>query len=389
MLKYPEATPCPVLTTSTPISAYEATEELNLTSEIQAALRQVGPRRRRSILPQVRPDQNRLSPTGAGFAAVERQCPHERTESAALMDRAWNIGLCRASLLPSNRPGTSDTLMAMKDHPEDTDRQAMTQTRKKPRRRTIYVPSDDTSILTIHPGIQSRARDADDYSSRAIDRAGTGLTAGEIGQAQRARRQLTAAPRRGPLQPTLKPLQEMENQYVVAGTGPGKENVPPGTMASPGEKRHKIMGSRAKRLSMFGAVPERGKIIPDESPVLFPGQRSKPRIVPTVGRLEIRNHSSTKPATKREPQESMMNRRNSLYYGSTWKAPFELCHAEPAARMPSKLMAPRISNKTTVRKGSYSILPQRYVLFGGMTLSSQFVGQSKTCSRKFAHLVYP
>jgi len=233
----------------------------------------------------------------------------------------------------------------------------------KLRRRTIYIPSDDTTIFTIHPGLQSDVRGLCDCSLNAITQSDAGRfeeAPNAIAQGQRAiRRPLAAAPKRAPLQPTLRPLQEREHQHDVAGMGLGKENLPPCTAAAPGLNSHKIIRSRARRVSMLGAVPECGAMKLDDLPVpdrLSPGQRSKMRMNHTVAGLKNRTHSSIKPMSRRDPKESMMNRKNSLYYTSTWEAPVEVCHDESPARLPLKLMAPRINNEAVVKKKRYSIL---------------------------------
>ena len=64
---------------------------------------------------------------------------------------------------------------------------------------------------------------------------------------------LAAAPKRAPLQPTLKPLQECKNHEDMAGTGSGKENLPQGVGARSKAERAGIKGSKARRLSMLGS----------------------------------------------------------------------------------------------------------------------------------------
>lgn len=369
MLKYPEATPCPVLVPFT-ASIYEPTEELNFTTDIQAALRQAGPRRRKLFLPQERSNHysSQLITAGkiAGMAMLETQCHHERSESVAMADRLQKIGagnrtgIRRPSFLLSDEQGTSKNLTTIPCRDEGADPQDMTHMHKKPRRRTIYVPSDDTSILTIHPG-QLDARSRIDYSVGAatIEGIRSDLAPGGNGQGQRSRankKPLAAAPKRAPLQPALKSLQETEDQSDIAGNGPGKENLRPCTMNVPGEKGHKIMGSRARRISIFGSVVERGVIKPEKLPVLSPDKRSKTKLDSSAGRQKAGGRSLTKPMTRRDPRQHMMNRRNSLYYGSTRKSPIKIRHEESLARLPSKVMAPKADNEATMRHRRYSIL---------------------------------
>ena len=98
------------------------------------------------------------------------------------------------------------------------------------RRRTIWMPSDDTTILTIHPG--ARARDmTDDTVQLANALRGITVTAQKSLPARNDRSSLSLAPKRIPLieskhsQPNLTPGD-------IAGAPNGKENVPPGAYTS-------------------------------------------------------------------------------------------------------------------------------------------------------------
>lgn len=376
MLKYPEATPCPVIANPTPFAAstYEPTEELNFTTEIQVALRQAGPRRRKSIRPQKRHDevvtQAIAAERSARTVAGGTQYHYKRSERATVSDipQLTNKGplpaLRHTSVLSVSRQGELDDPKIIKHQHEGANQQAVTHMHKKPRRRTIYVPSDDTTVFTIHPGMHSDARNLADYSLSAITQSDAGRcepAPGGIGQGQRANRKpLAAAPKRAPLQPTLKTLQETEDQHDIAGTGPGKENLPPCAAEKTELKSHRTIGSRARRVSIFGAIPEGGAYKADELPLsdrLSPsGHRSNLRINFTAGATKNRTHSSVKSLTRRDPRESMMNRRNSLYYGSTWKAPLESRPDEPLARHPSKLMAPETKVEIITKMDRFSIL---------------------------------
>ncbi|KAK7521691.1 uncharacterized protein IWZ02DRAFT_370854 [Phyllosticta citriasiana] len=101
---------------------------------------------------------------------------------------------------------------------------------KDPRRRTIYVPSDDTTIMTIHPG-------ACKCDGRLMDfTANLGVLPEEKSAAKppvpkektAARRSIAAAPKRAPLQKSSRSLQGTSIAEDIMGSGIGKENVPPG-----------------------------------------------------------------------------------------------------------------------------------------------------------------
>ncbi|KAF2623373.1 hypothetical protein BU25DRAFT_414374 [Macroventuria anomochaeta] len=109
--------------------------------------------------------------------------------------------------------------------------------KKDPRRRTIYVPSDDTTYLTIHPG-QSvheprKARETSpDIGLDLVtvsDEDNTSLVSALKKDKQVSRKSLAAPPKRGPLSTSSRSLQSVSFSSDIAGSGDGKENVPPGT----------------------------------------------------------------------------------------------------------------------------------------------------------------
>jgi len=154
MLRYPEATPCPVFANSKTLSlsVYERTEELNFTTEIQAALRQANPRRRKSVWPQVRPDEDTTQPIAAGgkagTARVEGQYHHERSARAIGADNGWQTGagplpaMRGASFLLPGRRNEPNDPMTVKHQHEGANQQDLTHMRKKPRRHVIFSYHD-------------------------------------------------------------------------------------------------------------------------------------------------------------------------------------------------------------------------------------------------------
>ena len=108
--------------------------------------------------------------------------------------------------------------------------------KKDPRRRTIYVPSDDTTYLTIHPG-QSvheprKARETSpDIGLDLVtvsDEDNSSLVSALKKEKKVPRKSLAAPPKRGPLSTSSRSLQSVSFSSDVAGSGGGKENVPPG-----------------------------------------------------------------------------------------------------------------------------------------------------------------
>ncbi|KAF2743705.1 hypothetical protein M011DRAFT_471253 [Sporormia fimetaria CBS 119925] len=108
--------------------------------------------------------------------------------------------------------------------------------RRDPRRRTIYVPSDDTTIMIIHPGQPSRkARNPREQSpSTGLDlvtlseEESGSLVSALKKEKRKPRASLAVPPKRIPLQQMSTLAQTRSYEEGIPGNGSGKENVPPG-----------------------------------------------------------------------------------------------------------------------------------------------------------------
>jgi abnormal spindle-like microcephaly-associated protein len=108
--------------------------------------------------------------------------------------------------------------------------------KKEPRRRTIYVPSDDTTFITIHPGHSMQAQKARNPRENSPNIGLDLVTLSEeepenlvsvMKKEKKApRKSLAAPPKRVPLVQTGR--QGPSFGQDVRGQGGGKENVPPG-----------------------------------------------------------------------------------------------------------------------------------------------------------------
>jgi abnormal spindle-like microcephaly-associated protein len=97
----------------------------------------------------------------------------------------------------------------------------------RPRRRgTVYIPSEDTTIPSVFLGIFSPIKSE---AQLQADSEALGRIEIEIVKKKLPRKSLAAAPRRAPLplQPTLRPVQEIVAHQDVDSGRPGKENIPP------------------------------------------------------------------------------------------------------------------------------------------------------------------
>ena len=107
------------------------------------------------------------------------------------------------------------------------------------RRRTIYIPSDDTSVFTIHPGQPTHAPRNIRETSPDIgldlvtlsEEEGNNLMPALKRDKKAPRKSLAAPPKRGPLSTTSRSSQSSSFSSDIVGSGGGKENMPPGIEA--------------------------------------------------------------------------------------------------------------------------------------------------------------
>ncbi|CAN9119898.1 unnamed protein product [Alternaria alternata] len=111
--------------------------------------------------------------------------------------------------------------------------------KKDLRRRTIYIPSDDTSVFTIHPGQPTHAPRNVRETSPDIgldlvtlsEEEGNNLMPALKRDKKAPRKSLAAPPKRGPLSTTSRSSQSSSFSSDIVGSGGGKENMPPGIEA--------------------------------------------------------------------------------------------------------------------------------------------------------------
>ena len=151
-----------------------------------------------------------------------------RHESIHQKPRRSSILVQKPGCAPEGR--TRTTISGLKEVPQ------VPEVKKPPRRRTIYIPSEDTSIFTIHPGAPSHslARITSPTQNTVLfslpeDHGEPMAPPVHIAQPEKAptRTSLTAAPRRAPFQGVRNSMQDKATFVDVAGKKTGKENIPP------------------------------------------------------------------------------------------------------------------------------------------------------------------
>ena len=201
----------------------ERTEECDYTTELRAALRQAaarrcGTRRRESVTV--------FEDGGAESHDIAKPESGDADAGIGRDGRVTTKGADSGHMsIPASYEARVSTRVDADTSAVETVRDEMKKLRKEPRRRTIYVPSEDTTILTIHPGVggdrRMRAFRPETIPSDRLGRTGTADTRKE------PRMSLATAPKRVPLKSALRVVQEC-GEGDRMGMGGGKENVPPG-----------------------------------------------------------------------------------------------------------------------------------------------------------------
>jgi abnormal spindle-like microcephaly-associated protein len=253
MLRYPDSTPCPLQSIFSPLNPLTKptptgdTEDIEKdTTQIQAQIRRADPRRTRTQRQRSIPisiyedaEENPGSPAhrsnqsdqagpqnpllrGAKLGGVTG-----RSFQQSLPTPAHNKRLSASSGEECARLQTALGRSKVHGHAPSNGAPAHhdLQLRRNPRRRTIYIPSDDTSVLTIHPGWHNTNESLDAQMNQ-----GLGLAVPDVSRGLRKgwRKPTPTSSRRVALQPTPCSLQEFNDQHDRPGSGPGKENLPPG-----------------------------------------------------------------------------------------------------------------------------------------------------------------
>jgi abnormal spindle-like microcephaly-associated protein len=192
----------------------------------------------------------------------------------------------RVSQMPSDRHGmdVNATVQLREDMLEKRELKKQGP-KKEPRRRTIYIPSDDTSVFTIHPGQSTHAPRSVRETSPDIgldlvtlsEEEGNNLVPALKREKQAPRKSLAAKPKRGPLSTTSRSTQSMSFSSDIAGSGDGKENTPPGMEA---------LDSKGTHIEINFTKPDAKKPVTKAPKVHFNAPREPERVPHTKKRTE-------------------------------------------------------------------------------------------------------
>ena len=241
MLDSLEATPCPahinLQASAIHTSPFvDVAKDLDYTTDLQAALRNAPPirtnfERGASVLShQIATLESERKGFPAKAASHGSRYKIQRPRSPmGTVDRGKSLVRDR-NRHPANLKGKQGNFTIYEgDHEDSAVNTAPL--RKVPRRRTIYVPSEDTTILTIHPGGLHHVSKPVAPTIVAVEsmdsRKGRQSDCKSSTMHNGLRNSLIAASKRAPLQLNLKTIQACRLSHDRPGSGPGKENLIP------------------------------------------------------------------------------------------------------------------------------------------------------------------
>lgn len=421
MHKYPEPTPCPVHTTSprhlgrhaTPsyctdrykplrpgaLPLCDDTEDTEVTTELRVAARQAQPPRRWSTkggagsfvihediardgaLPNmVEPFSSQMVAKALGEKILLLQRPPAtlpwRALQASYRSREAGLplpqhGRCHGSATLAKRQQHTAARSAGSSAVAQTDQQRSAALRKEPRRRTILVPSEDTTILTIHPGLrpEAQARSITDDIPCPESLGLFSVGASTIPPADMVRRvprnSLATAPKRAPLQPMSKPPQELSDSSDKPGLGVGKENVPPGVRVTRpyiDSSKHPI-GSAGSSSTFQAHGSSSGASKPAPSSLSERASlKNRNGLVRNGGRMQpmyIKSQGQSDTLALKRPILGDVAKQTKPY--SATNVPIHEkrgTYMTPVADVPSKLITPVLSRPTRHAGHPYLLLPE-------------------------------
>ncbi|GAB7337575.1 hypothetical protein MBLNU457_g2885t1 [Dothideomycetes sp. NU457] len=127
------------------------------------------------------------------------------------------------------------------------------------RRRTIWMPPDDTTVMTIHPGAHTHTV-TDDTMQLANALRSVTIASQQTMSSRESHTSLSTAPKRVPLS-RLKTSEPNTVHGDIEGAPGGKENIPPGTSSS--AKQDPVMMPKRSSLDRHGPTYVRSQPVQD------------------------------------------------------------------------------------------------------------------------------
>ncbi|KAK2765320.1 hypothetical protein FQN54_008164 [Arachnomyces sp. PD_36] len=374
MSRYQEAgTPCPASWMSNSsamedeFDLYEDTAVIDFTTEIRAPVLQ-GTRPRRATktaAPKIYQDSEGIAPAAGRNATlgdpVKRRTMNKNSTmlaqpaqrfprpkvSFAVNSPVESSSKENTPVLPTTKPQSSSKKRSpLSSGLDDHTDPGYDRLKKDVRRDTIYIP-EDTTVPSVFMGIFSPVKP----SGEPKPEAGLEGLEAHIARKRQQRRSVAAAPRRGPLQPATKPVQETTTKVDIAGRNGGKENVPPGGILASDGKNDK---ESTEELPVFELpVKRRAPLSSTTNPKVSSGRsaKSKGTAKTSAPDCQKRNAPGVKPktntlergnATRKDVRSKTIVKKSPLQSTRSSTSP-ALSKQAKQRRAPSKLTIPRIS----------------------------------------------
>ena len=252
---------------------------------------------------------------------------------------------------------------------------------KEARRRTIYIPND-TTVITIHPGapLQNPSSKIAKPQKSDVFLDFATLTEDEICEDKEqiqprvsepkkllSRPSLAGAPRRVPLQSSVRHFQPSAAHVDVPGNGQGKENLPPGGAVP------KRLGKRASLLlsEKYEQKPSMGlAIVSEDSELKVTSEPSAKSNCGSSQHQPYEGDSSNKQlGTRRSMSSFQASRRISCLnaapsaksHSRSCSSTYAVSHRDPVQvreRVPTSLSVPNIEGSNSINVRRYSVLPE-------------------------------
>lgn len=148
----------------------------------------------------------------------------------------------------------------------------------------------------------------------------------------------------------------------MAGNGHVKENLPPLTAAMSRDKIHKCSQFRARRVSPLGGASRcaanhsRALLFSDPFHTFREQSKFSAKLGSSNNEPKKAAQCFGKPVVVKEQRNSIMKKRNSLYYGRTRKASVDLHVSSSASQRPSALIAPVRRKVASSKNQKFSLL---------------------------------
>ncbi|KAF2144687.1 uncharacterized protein K452DRAFT_223122 [Aplosporella prunicola CBS 121167] len=328
---------------------------------------------------------------------MESARPRRRRVSALLAEKGLNN---------TPRASANDENAAMPPRTKKSEIQ------KEPRRRTIYIPSDDTTIMTIHPGAfasgsrNPRAKSPDlGFDLVTVSEEEPGQLKSALKQSQKPRKPLVAAPKRAPLQQSTRPFQAVSFVEDRVGKGVGKENIPPGRSFKAGGKESKKASAQFPEKKDHSKQPTKPDAIRrvrtsatgPTSSSLVKGETTRKRTSSVSLQKETPSKvlkSARYTPTARAPlKEKTPKHLRKPLSSSASSSPFHNSRTPPRAlrrqrleKAPSKLSVPMLAQQAEKQEEKYPVLLedlQRPELYEDSWLSYQEVAITQLVNNLF------